>query len=110
MKKLIISLSLIVCNFMVSPSKAEDDFVQRAVDANIGRKLGWLEASCALLDIGWLNEIRAKTTINTVLKHNIGGSSDKLFKGINKELFKAFAKNKFKARACKKLFPPNFFN
>ena len=122
MKKLLISLSLITCGFAVSPVKAQGrfnqlsdkakvNFEQRAMDTNIGKTLGWLEATCFNAEQGDLSESKAKSIINFTVNTKLPASSNELYEGENNYLVKAFAKNKFVThQACRKLFPPNYFD
>ena len=110
MKKLLISLSLIACGFTGSPAKAQIDLEQRTNDTNIGRMLGWLEATCFYVETNVLNESVAKGVIAHTLKREIPAVKSELYEGENTKLFLAFAKKKNETKECRKLFPPSFFN
>ena len=122
MKKLLISLPLIACVFTVSPVKAQTpfnqlpdkvqvNFEQRAMDTNIGKKLGWLEATCFYAEQGWVSESQAKLIIEWTVNDKLPASSNEIYEGENNSLVKAFTVKKIKSnQVCTKLFPPNYYD
>ncbi len=74
MKKLLISLLLIACNFAVSPVKAHlkkghpRDMPIYIEMIDTGRDIGWIESACATAYIGKVSPSHAELVIREILK------------------------------------------